>query len=74
MRLKKLAWLPACVLAVCSLASLTGCGGGTTSYENTSDGIVGDNDYDGDVDEDDWEEEAGNYLDSMLDAYDDYGE
>lgn len=48
-----------------------GSGGSSQSCSNhdASDGVVGDNDYDGDTDRDDWETEWGNYLDDLLDAY-----
>jgi hypothetical protein len=39
------------------------------SNHNSSDGVVGDNDYDGDVDYDDWEKEWNDYLDDKLSDY-----
>ncbi len=39
------------------------------SNSDNSDGVIGDNDYDGDVDENDWEEEWSNYLDDALWGY-----
>ena len=41
--------------------------------KSNSDGVIGDNNYDGYIDEDDWEDEWNAYLDEKLDEYDDYG-
>lgn len=38
-------------------------------YDDHSDGVVGDNDYDGDIDEEDWEDEWNSYLDDKFDEY-----
>ena len=35
-------------------------------YEDTSDGVVGDNNGDGKIDEEDWEEEWKNYLNEKM--------
>ena len=37
---------------------------------DTSDGKIGDNDYDGDIDEDDWETEWNDYVNNAMDEFD----
>ena len=56
-------------LATLLVMSITfvGCTG-VSSYEDNSDGIVGDNDSDGDIDDSDFEDEWSNYLDDAYDA------
>lgn len=74
-----------CALILGMCASMAGCTGNQNSsvaddydydydyhygnYEDPADGVVGDNNYDNVVDEEDWEIEWKSYLDDQLEDY-----
>ena len=51
------------------ISALIGGQDGDSSYGNTHDGYVGDNDRDHDVDDDDFEAEWDDYVGDLLEGY-----